>query len=505
MKHHHPHSAESNSTAPETAHETNLATDRRALLAGIGGLAAGALLAGKAQAGPLNPPPGPISSTPGPEPRIPINAQNTPGTANAVFRITQAGSYYLTENLLIPSGLVGIEIAQSDVSIDLNGFVISSTINTSSDAIAVPSIISRRNITIRNGSIITCGGVGINLGTCSHNAVEHIHVRSNTGDGIRSGDSSRVADCRAENNGGRGLVTGQNCIVQNCTAQGSGSTGIDAGSSSVIQNCTAIGNGSHGLNASSGCAVNACTARGNTGAGIKASLGVSITDCTAFVNFAGGIDTDIYCTISQTSANGNTGIGIRTGLASSVNECTANNNTISGFSASSKSTIANCTAYSNRSDGFQAFQNNTITNCTSSDNEGHGISVTNGCAILDCTATFNSLDGIRFANECLVRGNNATYAGNITGNGTAIHATGQLNRIEANLASRSNRGIQADGQGNVIVRNTCTSNSGGNYVLAANNVYGPILNRTAPASVAVIGNSAASTLGSTDANANYAH
>ncbi len=200
--------------------------ERRAMLAGLGGLAAGALLASTANAGPLTPPPGPISSTPGPEPRIPINQTNTPGTAGAVFRITQGGSYYLTANFQVPSGLVGIEIAQSDVAIDLNGFTIAGLLNTSSDGIAVSSVIARRNITIRNGSIVTCGGAGINLTSSSHNAVEHIHVRGNTGDGIRSGDCSRVIDCSALDNGGKGILTGQNAIVENCIAQGSGGNGI---------------------------------------------------------------------------------------------------------------------------------------------------------------------------------------------------------------------------------------------------------------------------------------
>jgi hypothetical protein len=69
----------------------NLPTDRRALLAGIGGLAAGAFIAGKANAGPLSPPAGPIAPTPGPEPRIAINAVNTPGDANSLYKITQPG------------------------------------------------------------------------------------------------------------------------------------------------------------------------------------------------------------------------------------------------------------------------------------------------------------------------------------------------------------------------------------------------------------------------------
>ncbi|HZW07714.1 MAG TPA: hypothetical protein VFF65_11385, partial [Phycisphaerales bacterium] len=87
--------------------------DRRALLAGAGVLSAAALAAG----GPLNPPAGPVAPTSGPEPRIPINALNTPGTALAQFRISQPGSYYLPGNITAPAGATGILVEAENVSI----------------------------------------------------------------------------------------------------------------------------------------------------------------------------------------------------------------------------------------------------------------------------------------------------------------------------------------------------------------------------------------------------
>src|ERR1700761_393464 len=56
------------------------------------------------------------------EPRTAINSTNTPGDADSTYKITQPGSYYLTENLTGTSGKVGIEIAANDVSLDLMGF-----------------------------------------------------------------------------------------------------------------------------------------------------------------------------------------------------------------------------------------------------------------------------------------------------------------------------------------------------------------------------------------------
>jgi hypothetical protein len=44
-----------------------------------------------------------------------------------------------------------------------------------------------------------------------------------------------------------------------------------------------------------------------------------------------------------------------------------------------------------------------------------------------------------------------------------------------------------------------------NWALVANNVYGPIVDRTAPASAAVSGNAAADASGSTHPQANFSY
>ena len=79
-----------------------------------------------ANAGPLAPPAGPIAPTNKTlaevEPRIAINATNTPGDADSLFRIAAPGSYYLTGNITGVVGEHGIEIASSGVTLDLMGF-----------------------------------------------------------------------------------------------------------------------------------------------------------------------------------------------------------------------------------------------------------------------------------------------------------------------------------------------------------------------------------------------
>jgi hypothetical protein len=51
------------------------------------------------------------------EPRVTINATNTPGDDGAIYRITQPGSYYLAEN--VPGGQPGsaaIVVAAANVT-----------------------------------------------------------------------------------------------------------------------------------------------------------------------------------------------------------------------------------------------------------------------------------------------------------------------------------------------------------------------------------------------------
>ena len=83
-------------------------------------------------------------------------------------------------------------------------------------------------------------------------------------------------------------------------------------------------------------------------------------------------------------------------------------------------------------------------------------------------------------------------------------ATGTDTRIEANNCVRADRGIDIPGAGNIIIKNTCSGNTL-NWSIAANNIFGPIIDRTAPGTAAVSGNAAANTLGSTDANANFSY
>lgn len=323
---HHLQTGESMGNAP-------VAADRRALLAGISGLAAGALLAGAktAHAGPLTPPPGPVASTPGPEPRIAINAANTPGNASATFRIIQPGSYYLEGNVQGEPGKHGIEIFASGVTVDLRGF---SILNSGLEGIS--SAGARGSIRIHDGHIRSAR-TGINLAGSVGIIVQNITVTACAGSGIIVGRGAIVDSCVVENCGttlgGSGVGVAAESIVSNCSISEFGGsmvnvlcTGITLGILSRVRDCTVCSVSSQlravGLAASSDSIVEHCSIIGITGgadsAGVSMSAGSSVMRCNFY-----NTPLAILATSQQLSIVGNTinglgnSVGVRLGPTSS--------------------------------------------------------------------------------------------------------------------------------------------------------------------------------------------
>jgi parallel beta-helix repeat protein len=102
-----------------------------------------------------------------------------------------------------------------------------------------------------------------------------------------------------------------------------------------------------------------------------------------------------------------------------------------------------------------------------------------------------------------VRGNTC-HSNGTNGDGAGIRVNGVDCRIEGNNCSNSDRGIDVDNTGNMIICNTCSGNLL-NYDLVAGNRYGPIINLTAGGTAAVAGSSAADTTNTTHPWANFAH
>lgn len=374
-------------------------------------------------AGPLNPPPGPVASTyktlTEVEPRIAINAANTPGDADSLFKITQPGSYYLTGNITGVAGKHGIEIVASGVTLDLNGFSIEG-VSGSLDGIRTNN--TQFEVTIRNGNVRNFqDGVDFaESGSGGHFRIERVNASANAAIGIRTGATSSLRDCTASGNFLGGFVVGEASVVDSCTARiNTQGPGFQTESGCVLSNCVSTRNGSHG-----------------------------------FVVLGG-------------------------------------------------SSLRECIAYVNSGDGITATVSGTMNDCASRNNLGNGI-VAAGWRVERCAASGNTLDGIRITGSGSVLG--CLSEGNAPGAdiGAGIRITGTDVRIEGNTCHTNDRGVQVDGAGNLIIRNSCSGNTT-DWVIAANNVFGPIIDRRATGSTAINGFSAPGTLGTTDPNANFSY
>ncbi len=126
----------------------------------------------------------------------------TGDTSGFPVRISSAGSYRLTSNL-DPGTADAIVVGSvvRDVTIDLNGFRIVGAGGGSGTGIRGEPGASA--ITIRNGTIQSMGGDGIDIGGAS--VVESVNVLSNLGDGIDVDQTSIVRDSRIAGNDGYGI------------------------------------------------------------------------------------------------------------------------------------------------------------------------------------------------------------------------------------------------------------------------------------------------------------
>ncbi|MBI5765334.1 MAG: right-handed parallel beta-helix repeat-containing protein [Planctomycetes bacterium] len=323
-----------------------------------------------ANAGDLNPPAGPVAPTHKTlteiEPRTAVNAINTPGDANSLFKITQPGSYYLTGNISGVVGKHGIEIVASGVTLDLNGFDLLGVVG-SLDGVSA-TVANLHSIAVVNGSVRNWGDEGVDLGS----------------------------------------LLAANCRVADLHVSGSlDLSGISVGNGSTVTNCVAYDNAVDGISAEFGCTITNCCAYRNGETGIIVhNTGNTVTNCSAFDNNIEGIHAGRGCTITNCSVSWN-GSGINTGEGSMVLNCSAIENTAVGIYARNSSTVADCAAQANTLDGilctsFCILRGNTAA--------GNGLGAGNGAGI-HATGSDNRIEG----NNCTGadRGIDVDFTGNI--------------------------------------------------------------------------------------------
>ncbi|HYC57374.1 MAG TPA: hypothetical protein VEL28_20750 [Candidatus Binatia bacterium] len=223
--------------------------------------------------------------------------------------ISAPGSYVLVENFVVPDvNTSAIRITANDVTLDLDGFVISGPVvcngypaicsgsGTGDGIVGVAS-----NAVIRNGTVRGMGRAGISI---NGGILEGVRAVSNGQHGI-SGVACLIRDSVVAFNGTDG-ISGYGCVITNNVAVGNTATGILMSWSAILGN-TALGNGTYGIYTDAGAAHDNMTLS-NGDSGIRMFGGTAVGNAT-YANEIYGI-----------RANTNTGMGFNSAINNMVGE-----------------------------------------------------------------------------------------------------------------------------------------------------------------------------------------
>ena len=383
-------------------------------------------------AGPLSPPAGPVASTfktlAEVEPRIPISAATTPGSAGNLFRINQPGSYYLSGDVAVPSG-VGIAVFAADVLIDLNGFTLR---NSGSATTGVSAGSSSPGLRIRNGALRGFTQHGIQSGALATH-VDGIRVTTllPSADGIElSGKGGHLARCTATGptppGGGDGLAAvGDGSIIEHSSAVGF-DVGIRGGRDALISRCRVAG----------------------CGTGVYGLTGARVRDSAA-------------------ARNGREGFYL-TGDAA-VEGCAARENR-TGFRIGSGSTLAGCTARFNDDFGYFLPEAASLVSSVAADTAGIGAYAANGSLVARCVLSANGSAGLHLVDDSTAEAN--LCDGNASG---GILVNGVDNRVHGNTLTDNATGLDVYFSGNFIARNAAAGSTVANYTTLGVQTAGPIV------------------------------
>jgi hypothetical protein len=249
-------------------------------------------------AGPLTPPAGSVASTSKSlaeiEPRIALSATNTPGDVSSVFIISQPGSYYLTGDLKPTGGRNGILVNADNVTIDLNGYSLDGSSDSTGFRAGITNSTPRRNVIVRNGTVRNFRGYGA-IGHFHTSSFENLTFVDSLGGQLEiapsSGTTVRNVRTRAPS-GETGIQVGTNCTIEGCTVEG-GTVGITV-ASGVVRGCSVLNPGYNGISIGAG-VVTQCYVEGANStasvnnAGINAGNGVRVESCVIKSCAASGV------------------------------------------------------------------------------------------------------------------------------------------------------------------------------------------------------------------------
>ena len=380
-----------------------------------------AAIAGVVYGGPLDPPGAPAPTQ--------HNLIYQPSSCGGFPIVLNApGSYALAQDINGCSGIDGIDITSSDVSLDLAGFTLKGATDS---GIGIHINSGAANGAVRNGIIESWQGAGIQATGSKRQTFENLTVSVNTQpnvDGIVTSDSI-IRHCQ--------VITATNTaikiaggIVDDCKV-GGGGVGIDASGQVVVSNVQVQDVDDTGIFISNGGVLRNCAVTTAALAGIRAQ-NATVTDCTV----AAAPE------------------GIRA-TASTVRGCTLSN---AYLALTSNSSATGCTVTGNNSAGIYIGAGSRAESNTVSGNLKGGIVV--------------SGEGASVINNTVVN-NGAAYNG--------IDVSGSFNRIDSNSVEKGLHAIEVGGANNVIVRNTGGGTSASVFdIVGANNTFGPTQTQASP-------------------------
>ncbi len=400
----------------------------------------------------------------------------------AGLQITQSGSYYLSDNLVV-SNSIGISIGASDVTLDLNGFKILHAGGQSGKAIYVSAT---RNITIKNGSIqefedgvYMYGSDG--LYPTQGARLENLNISRCTGYGLFVGSMSKVINCHfTEVRGAAAVFAAANSSIQNCTtdnssgghgfqllsgarvfncsAVNSGTDGFDLGANSILQNCISQSSTSNGFLIAENSSLSHCKASDSANIGFSLLSGAKAVDCNAINSGADGFKAESNSAFQACSATGNSENGFDLSSNAKVIKCTAVYNEGYGFFLGNSSIVRECMARENFG-GIYAGSDSIVQDCIARNNEWAGIKIINNCILRSSVCEGNSHRGILVdGSRCVVE--NCTVSENKE-DGILIWG-GDRNRIIGNHCCGNKDGIDYVNvpHDNFLDGNTVMNNSG---------------------------------------------
>jgi hypothetical protein len=228
--------------------------------------------------------------------------------------LSTPGSYRLGNTITGCAGKNGIEIAASNVSLDLAGFTVTG-VASSLDGIHVNNGINVVNVS--NGFVVGWGSDGIDMGNAQGHIVEDVMSAANTGRGIVVPNKSTVTRSQSYNNGGEGIENVASAVhvtITDCDVANNGEGGIIGQATGIlVRDCTVANNGGVGIDAGASAQIIGNNVHSNTQTGIRVGDVCHVEGNSSARNGGVGVvaaGSGGYCVIQHNNVSGNNGGGM---------------------------------------------------------------------------------------------------------------------------------------------------------------------------------------------------